>query len=501
MTTDSETNSLNNLRPGDRVVVGRSVITVDQDFAQSLQVGDEVLGIAASGVLRRIPQQVSQQVKVAVDQAVQAFSEMSHINDDQITRFFHLAAQLLSDDKIFAVVKKANDSDVASAQSRGRSTTRLVLSDSMRQDMVEALHMWESLNVSSQQKIDEISHDGWRVEQWRSPLGVLGFVFEGRPNVFADATGVLRTGNTVVFRIGSDALETARSLMANVIQPALREAGVPEGAVCLVDSPEHAAGWALFSDSRLGLAVARGSGEAVAELGAIAQQAGIPVSLHGTGGAWILVGHSVDEAALSDAVQYSLDRKVCNTANVICVPRSVADRCIPLVFEAAEFAAQKKSTHARIHCVNGAERWLSAGRSIDVIRAEGVVVEEQVTIAAESQLGHEFEWESTPEFFLVLVENLSHGVDLCNTYSPQFVVSLVSQDQLEHEAVWNQVNAPFVGNGFTRWVDGQFALRRPELGLSNWQNGRLFGRGGVLSGDSAFTVRLKVVQDRTDVHR
>ena len=46
------------------------------------------------------------------------------------------------------------------------------------------------------------------------------------------------------------------------------------------------------------------------------------------------------------------------------------------------------------------------------------------------------------------------------------------------------INALFVGNGFTRWVDGRYALNRPELGLSNWQYGRLFGRGGVLSGDS-----------------
>ena len=51
------------------------------------------------------------------------------------------------------------------------------------------------------------------------------------------------------------------------------------------------------------------------------------------------------------------------------------------------------------------------------------------------------------------------------------------------------VDAPFVGDGFTRWVDGQFALDTPELGLSNWQGGRLFARGGVLSGDSVYTVR------------
>jgi glutamate-5-semialdehyde dehydrogenase len=50
-----------------------------------------------------------------------------------------------------------------------------------------------------------------------------------------------------------------------------------------------------------------------------------------------------------------------------------------------------------------------------------------------------------------------------------------------------------VGDAFTRWVDGQLALRKPELGLSNWQYGRLFGRGGILSGDTVYTVRTRYV--------
>jgi glutamate-5-semialdehyde dehydrogenase len=53
------------------------------------------------------------------------------------------------------------------------------------------------------------------------------------------------------------------------------------------------------------------------------------------------------------------------------------------------------------------------------------------------------------------------------------------------------VDAPFVGDGFTRWVDGQLALGRPELGLSNWQNGRLFMRGGVLTGEGIYTIRTR----------
>ena len=101
----------------------------------------------------------------------------------------------------------------------------------------------------------------------------------------------------------------------------------------------------------------------------------------------------------------------------------------------------------------------------------------------------------------MVVEDVAHAVTLCNHYSPQFVVSVIANDSAESDFVWSQVNAPFVGNGFTRWVDGQFALRRPELGLSNWQHGRLFGRGGVLSGDSAFTVRLRVMQQQSDIRR
>src|SRR5690606_10926222 len=106
--------------------------------------------------------------------------------------------------------------------------------------------------------VEAIDHEGWRVEQRLAPLGVVGFVFEGRPNVFADATGVLRSGNTVVLRIGSDALRTARAIVAHALEPALAEAGLPEGAVSLVDSASRATGWAMFSDRRLALAVARG---------------------------------------------------------------------------------------------------------------------------------------------------------------------------------------------------------------------------------------------------
>ena len=75
------------------------------------------------------------------------------------------------------------------------------------------------------------------------------------------------------------------------------------------------------------------------------------------------------------------------------------------------------------------------------------------------------EWENSPEVTLVGVEDVGQAVMLCNSYSPHFTASLVSSDQHEHEKFYATIEAPFIGNGFTRWVDGQYALNAPELGL------------------------------------
>ena len=101
----------------------------------------------------------------------------------------------------------------------------------------------------------------------------------------------------------------------------------------------------------------------------------------------------------------------------------------------------------------------------------------------------------------MLVDSVEAAAALFNRYSPQFAASLISADPAAHELFYGAVNAPFVGDGFTRWVDGQFALDRPELGLSNWEHGRLFARGGVLSGDGVFTVRARVRQSDPNLDR
>ncbi|HUG86066.1 MAG TPA: hypothetical protein VMM13_15995, partial [Euzebya sp.] len=100
-----------------------------------------------------------------------------------------------------------------------------------------------------------------------------------------------------------------------------------------------------------------------------------------------------------------------------------------------------------------------------------------------------------------VVDDVDDAVARFNTQSPKFVASLISRDPAEHQHFFDTIDAPFVGNGLTRWVDGQYALDTPELGLANWEGGRLFGRGGILSGDSVYTVRTRAVLDRPDIER
>ena len=501
----AEIAKLTEVRAGMEILFGGDrIVRVPENIAANYRSGDALRIVEATGELLLIPEQERKIAADTVARAADAFRRMGEIRDSQISQFFESFAAKIESDDVWTKVSKVNDDDVVDARRRGRSTTRLVANDKLRRGMIDGLRGWIDAPSKRGQVVESISHEGWKVDLLAAELGVVGFVFEGRPNVLADATGVLRGGNTVVFRIGRDALRTAQALMGLALVPALRESGLPEGAVCLVESPEHAAGWALFSDRRLALAVARGSGSAVATLGALAQQAGVSVSLHGTGGAWLVASSNADRDAFAAAVLNSLDRKVCNTLNVCCIEKSRSDELIPTLLRSLDAAGQKRGQTFKLHVVEGDHEAIPhelLSKRVSVRRAEGDVEELQAEPLPETELGREWEWEDTPEVTLKIVDNLQHAVDLFNRYSPQFIACLVSEDQAEQESFYQRVNAPFVGNGFSRWVDGQYALLRPELGLSNWQNGRLFGRGAVLSGDSVFTVRARVTQSDPAVGR
>ncbi len=495
----SRVETVNQLEAGTPVLIdGDKCVRVDADLAAKFQPGDRLEIAPKSGELLYIPAREKEIAREAVSRALEAFKKMRSVSDEAIGQFFDAFAHSLADDDVWDQISEINKADVVDAKARGRSTGRLEANEKMRAGMIEGLRGWIEAPSRRGQIIETVKHDGFRVEQVGAALGVVAFVFEGRPNVLADACGVIRGGNTVVFRIGSDALKTAKAIMDFALNPALEKAGLPLGAATLVESSSHAAGWAMFCDGRLSLAVARGSGKAVEMLGSLARRAGVATSLHGTGGAWIIVSEKADAKKMGEAIYRSLDRKVCNTLNTVCLTRSVAVKLFPVLCKNMQKAADRRGHPWKMHVCSGDEFLIDAKyfkRIVPIARAEGIFEEPQVELIEPNQVGKEWEWEDSPEITLVLADSVNEAVALCNQHSPQFVASLISEDPEEHQRFFEAMNAPFVGDSFTRWVDGQYALKKPELGLSNWQNGRLFCRGSILSGDNVFTVRTRYIQE------
>jgi glutamate-5-semialdehyde dehydrogenase len=444
-----------------QVLVGERLLPMPK-----LEPGDRMVPLAEFGELLVISKAAAEAAGHAVAKASAALAALSAVSDQAVARFFEEFAARLEDETAFAEVRRANQADVAAAKARGRAVGRLELSERMRLDMIAGLRGWASLPSRVGEVIEKRQGAGYVIERRRAPLGVVAFVFEGRPNVFADAAGVVQNRNAAVFRIGGDALATAIAIEEHALRPALLAAGLPEGALTLVRSKEHAAAHALFSERAVRLAVARGSGRTVALLGAIAKQHGIPASLHGIGGAWMFVEASASPELLKNAVRFSLDRKVCNTLNVLVLERAAVEKLGP------HLAGVLRELSAKVAVVPGSEGIVPGSSTI-----------------AEAELGKEWEWEGTPELSLVVARDFAHAVALINQYSPRFVASILSEREGAFESFYAAVEAPYVSNAFTRWVDGQWAWHRPELGLTNWETGRLLGRSGFLSGDDLTSVR------------
>lgn len=438
----------------------------------ALAPGDRVVALARAGELLVIGAAAYEEAARAVADAHRAVALLSRCSAAQVSEFFRRFADRLADDGVWARIADANARDVRDAEARGRGVGRLRATDAMRASMIEGLRGWATTKCRVGEVIERRDGGDYVIERRRAPLGVVAFVFEGRPNVFSDGAGVVRNGNAAVMRIGGDALGTALAIDEAALAPALAESGLPAGAVRLVKSREHAAGQALFTLPEVRLAVARGSGPTVALLGAIAEQHGIAASLHGTGGAWMYIEASAPPATVEAAIVNSLDRKVCNTLNVVVLDRAAVATLGPVVERAL------RAVSARVHVAIGSE---------GAVRGEPLAVDD---------LAREWEWEQVPEVSFVIADGIDAACELVNRYSPRFVASILSAREGAFEEMYARVEAPYVGNAFTRWVDGQWAWARPELGLTNWERGRLLGRSGFLSGDDVLTVR-DVFLDRT----
>lgn len=174
---------------------------------------------------------------------------------------------------------------------------------------------------------------GERVFERRIPVGVIGAVFEARPNVTVDvASQVLKARSAAVLRTGSAALGSATALVERVLRPALAAAGLPEEAVQLVPLPGHAGAEALVGlPDLVPLVVVRGSGEVTRKLSVLGATAGTRVLAHADGGGVLYLDASASEEDVTRLVTDSTDRLgVCNRLNLLLIDRPVYDTLLPV---------------------------------------------------------------------------------------------------------------------------------------------------------------------------
>jgi glutamate-5-semialdehyde dehydrogenase len=235
----------------------------------------------------------------------------------------------------------ANAADVDAAQRNGMAgglLDRLRLTPERLADMAVQLDVLAATPEPAPQRFVRTLPTGERVFERRVPVGVIGAVFEARPNVTVDvASQVLKARSAAVLRTGAAALGSARALVELVIAPSLHENGVPADAVQLVPAPGHAGADALVGlPDLVPLVVVRGSGEVTRRLSALGAAAGTRVLAHADGGGVLYLDASADEAAVARMIHDSTDRLgVCNRLNLLLVDRAAAApllvRLVPLL--------------------------------------------------------------------------------------------------------------------------------------------------------------------------
>jgi len=148
-TVANMTDRLTSLEAGAPVLYGGDKVTyITGELAAAFQPGDKLIVVQSTGDLLHVPAADHETANVAVAAAARAFESMGAVSDDQISAFYRSFADLLADDQVFAPIAAANASDVKAARARGRSATRLVLSEQMRRDMISGLQIWEKSSSS-----------------------------------------------------------------------------------------------------------------------------------------------------------------------------------------------------------------------------------------------------------------------------------------------------------------------------------------------------------------
>ena len=350
---------------------------------------------------------------------------------------------------------EANSADVAQANSDGRDAAfvdRLTLTPASIEQMAEGLEQVAALADPVGTISDRVRRpSGIEVARMRVPIGVIGIIYESRPNVTADAAGLcVKAGNACILRGGSEALH-ANQAIASCVRAGLKQAGLPEAAVQVVRIADRAAvGELITMTEYVDVIVPRGGKELIARL---QRESRIPMIKHLDGVCHVYIDDKADPAMAVKLADNAKTQRygTCNTMETLLVAEAIAPRVLPPI--AAIFRAKGVEMHG-----DEATRGLVA---------DALPVTEQDYCT---------EWLA-PVVSIRVVRGLDEAIEHIAKYGSQHTDAIVTGEQARAERFLREVDSSSVMvNASTRFADGFEYGLGAEIGIST---DKLHARGPV----------------------
>ena len=361
------------------------------------------------------------------------------VRDDAL----RMAADLLEQE--CGSLLEANRGDLARAESGGMAASaqdRLRLTEERVAAMAAGLRGVAGLADPVGEVVEGwVRPNGLRVTRVRVPLGVIGVIYENRPNVTSDAAGLcLKAGNAAFLRGSASALESNRAIVA-VLRRALGKAGLPEDAVALVEETSHETAVAFMRlRGFVDCLIPRGGPALIASL---LEHATVPYVLDGDGNCHVYVDGAADLSMAQDIVVNAKTHRfgVCNAAETILVHAAVADRFLPPMAAALTAAGVELRGDERVRAI-----------------LPGAGVADETDFATEF-LG--------PTVAVGVVDDIEGAIDHITRFSSGHSEAIVTTDIRAADRFVAEVDAAAVlVNASTRFIDGEELGLGAEVGIS-----------------------------------
>ncbi len=327
---------------------------------------------------------------------------------------------------------------------------RLALSETRIEQMAEGLSQVAGLEDPIGEVIStKIRPNGLSVGKKRVPLGVVGIIYEARPNVTADAFGLcFKTGNVVILKGGSDAIYSNIAIVS-VIQKTLKEMNLPEAAVSLIeDTSRETAAQFMKMNEYVDVLIPRGGAGLIR---AVVQQATIPVIETGTGNCHIFVDESADFEMAANIIMNAKTQRigVCNACESLVIHEKIVDAFMPLLAE--KLQTKNVEMHADEKTLQAAEK-------------NAAVRKELIKPATEEDWGIEYlDYVISAKTVSSIDEAIAH----INRYNTGHSEAIVTKDYDNADKFLNEVDAACVYvNASTRFTDGFEFGFGAEIGIS-----------------------------------